>query len=227
MSTTSARPVPKPVALTLAAVVVVAYNTWMLSPALPGNSALMGYLSELAAKDQPWNWFYRAGDMMAAVAVCTVAALGWSAWQTWLGRWSRWMALSVGAIGAFTAIDAVFAMPCATTSDAACKARETANFFAPEFFIHTAASMAVGFAIAASLFVGCWATRERFVLALTAIILLAFAVTGILSWWPGRWHGAPQAVQVAFTSVWLAYLAWRLQWQVDENEPADLRKSEP
>ncbi|RAG62272.1 hypothetical protein DN536_38190, partial [Burkholderia multivorans] len=52
-------------AILLAAGVLITYDSWVLLFLSPHPQPLSGYLSELAAMDQPASWVFRSGDAIA------------------------------------------------------------------------------------------------------------------------------------------------------------------
>ncbi|WP_164712453.1 DUF998 domain-containing protein [Trueperella bialowiezensis] len=196
--------------IAFAVLIAVLYNSWVWWTATGSHSPFIGYLSELAAKDQPASWFFRSADCLAAITVGVLAIVGARRWRGWLGAAAGYLSAALGAFAVFTVVDAVFPMPCATTFDAACKAREAENFFAPEFFMHTAASTLVGTAIMVSVAVVWWVHRSRGVLAVGLLIGGAMLATIAIAFTVGRGHGIWQAIQVLATTGWFAYLIFHL-----------------
>lgn len=123
----------------LGAATLAAYNNWLAWPLNGSPDALRGYLSELAASDQPYCWFFRTFDLASAALFLTIALLGRTRWQAWLGRWTRWTAAALTLVGVATALDVVFAMPCAESRDVTCHLVGTANWY-----LHGATSISVG-----------------------------------------------------------------------------------
>ncbi|MCL3777018.1 MULTISPECIES: DUF998 domain-containing protein [unclassified Actinomyces] len=123
----------------LAAGVLLSYNTWVLAPLLWGGDVPPGYLSELAADDQPWQWVFRGGDLLAGALLLAIAALGVRGWRARLGDWSAAVSLALAASGVGTVADALGNMPCAPTTDAMC--RDTATVSG---VVHVIASGTVG-----------------------------------------------------------------------------------
>lgn len=199
-----------PAKIAVVAAVAVLYNSWVWAPVVAQNPALTGYLSELAALDQPGSGFFRIADVLAALGVAGIALAGTRRWRDWLGAGAKWTAGALAAFAAFTILDAIFPMPCATTFDAACKARESANFFAPEFFVHTVASTLVGASILVSIAAVWWVRRSPLVLGVGVVIAGAMALTVVIAFTVGSGHGWWQALQVLATSAWFGYLVIHL-----------------
>ncbi|WP_167202346.1 DUF998 domain-containing protein [Actinomyces respiraculi] len=202
----------------LAAGVLLAYNTWVLGPLLWSGDVPPGYLSELAADDQPWQWVFRGGDLITGALLLAIAALGVRGWRAWLGDWSTAVALALAACGVGTVADALGNMPCAPTTNAMCQDTTTVSGL-----VHTIASGTVGagFLMAVGLLVlglrdrgaphpqlrtalvGAGALGIVDVVTLTAIVL----APGSQVW--------PQMGQVLLSSLLAAVLALRLTRRSD------------
>lgn len=135
----SGRHLPGWVGPVLGAAILVAYNNWLAWRLNGSPDALRGYLSELAASDQPYYWFFRTFDLASAALFCVIALLGQRRWEAWLGRWTRWAAAALTLVGVATALDVVFAMPCSESRDPSCHLVGTANWY-----LHGATSISVG-----------------------------------------------------------------------------------
>ncbi|MEV0202149.1 alpha/beta fold hydrolase, partial [Nonomuraea sp. NPDC050691] len=112
-------------AFIVAAVLASAWVTGQFtSPALSGAG---GYVSELAARDQPWTRLFRATDALAGLACLVGVAL--------VPRTSRegagWLALT--AFAALTLAGGVFPLDCAMLSDPSCAHRARS----PAHYLHT------------------------------------------------------------------------------------------
>ncbi|MBN6057102.1 alpha/beta hydrolase [Nonomuraea sp. RK-328] len=114
-------------AFIVAAVLASAWVTGQFtSPALSGAG---GYVSELAARDQPWTRLFRAADALAGLACLIGVAL--------VPRTARegagWLALAVFA--ALALVGGMFPLDCAVLSDPSCAHRARS----PAHHIHAAA----------------------------------------------------------------------------------------
>ncbi|MGK2348840.1 DUF998 domain-containing protein [Actinomyces sp. W5033] len=196
----------------LAAAVLLSYNTWVLAPLLWAGGPLPGYLSELAADDQPWQWVFRGGDLLAGLLLAAVAALGRRGWRDLLGRWSTLLALALAAAGVGTVADALGNMPCSPSMDVTCQDTGLAAA------LHTLASGVVGTGFLGALVLLVLALREMgaprpqvggaLVAAvglglLDVLTLVLAALSPGSQWWP-------QVGQVLLSSMVGAVLALRL-----------------
>lgn len=206
--------------------VLVVYNSWVTAPWLsPNPRALLGYLSELAATDQPASGFYRVADSLAACGLLAIAALGWCGWRAWLGRGgARWTAGLLALVALATIADAIWAMPCAVTLDAQCAAAYKANPFGMDHFPHVVASVTVGSGLVASVAaaaVARWRRGQRGGARRLAVFgaLLGLSLLGsvALEVTVGLGQGIVQAVQVLLAAGWAAYLAWRVDRPVADE----------
>ncbi|MFE0738340.1 DUF998 domain-containing protein [Streptomyces sp. NPDC058855] len=194
------------VALALGA---LAYTAWALEVLLAtGLDPVRGYVSELAAGDQPFGGFFRAADRTAGFLVLVGALAGLLATlrrraapppppgvPSWARRPGRaagtpWFAAGWAALalfGAATVADSWLPLSCAPTADPACAAREAAGSVPAT---HAAHAVSSGLATTA---------------AVTAMILLTAAARR-----HGRWDtlartgAAVLALQVAATAWTLA-----------------------
>lgn len=198
----------------LAVLVLVTYNSWLAWPLNGDVRVLTGYLSELAAQDQPYQWFFRLGDTLSAGVFAVVAVLGCRGWEPWLGRRAPQAALALLLVALGTLLDAVFNLPCAESRDALCAATPSITRR-----LHEGASVLVAVGLVAVIGLaalgmaerhGRWGRSARLTAGLTALVgvlLVASAVAPMVA--PGS-QGAIQAVQVVLCSGWIATMAWRL-----------------
>ncbi|GAA1919305.1 hypothetical protein GCM10009837_50700 [Streptomyces durmitorensis] len=117
----------------------LAYSAWLLEPLLgTGLSPVSSYVSELAARDQPFGALFRTTDLTAGLlllagAVCAllwlprrrIAVVGWA---------------GLALFGAATAVDSRLPLSCAPTADAACVARERAGLVPAAHTAHVVSS---------------------------------------------------------------------------------------
>ncbi|MDO5081634.1 DUF998 domain-containing protein [Buchananella hordeovulneris] len=199
--------------------VLVVYNSWVTAPWLSSNpQALLGYLSELAATDQPASGFYRVADSLAACGLLLIAALGWRGWRAWLGRHgAQWTAGLLALVALATIADAIWAMPCAVTLDPLCAAAYQANPFGMDHFPHVVASVTVGTGLVASVASAALARwrggqrrSARRLLLFGALLGLSLLGSVALEVTVGLGQGVVQAGQVLLATAWAGYLAWRV-----------------
>ncbi len=197
----------------LAILAVVLYNGWLAWPLNGSPDALAGYVSELAAADQPFSWFFRSTDLAAALVYAVIAALGWRGWRRWLGRGSRHVATAVLAVSFGTILDVVFNLPCARSRDEACAAGAQL-----QVHLHEVTSTIVGIGQLAVIVLVAWALaarqgwkREARAVAVLAVVVASLMVAVVVApyVWPGM-QGVVQIVQIVICSLWLGYLALRL-----------------
>ncbi|WP_233188400.1 DUF998 domain-containing protein [Actinomyces qiguomingii] len=197
----------------LAALVLVTYNSWLLWPLNGDSRVLSGYLSELAAQDQPYQWLFRLGDLAAAAVFAVIAVLGRRGWRRWIGGRAPHAAAALALVGVGTVLDTVFNLPCAESRDPVCAATPSLVRH-----LHEAASVLVSVALVALIALvalglaerGGWTARVRAVAGFAVVVagLLVFsAAAPALA--PGT-QGPVQMVQVLACSAWIALLAWRL-----------------
>ncbi|AZM52903.1 DUF998 domain-containing protein [Streptomyces sp. WAC 01529] len=197
------------------------YTTWTVEAFLPtGLSPLQVYVSELAARDQPYGTFFRTADLLAGLLVLAgaVGALVWLPRRGWAV--AGWAGLAL--FGAATAADSQLALSCAPTADAACAAREAAGDVPWTHSAHTvSSSVAVGGAllgmvlltVAARRGAGAWPALARTgpVLVVLEVAATGWTLASVAAFEAGRgtWAlGVGQRLQVLFIAVWIAVLAW-------------------
>ncbi|MFI6295522.1 alpha/beta fold hydrolase [Nonomuraea sp. NPDC050790] len=191
----------------------VVYSAWVPGQlANPAVSAAEGYLSELAARDQPWSPLFRVADILAGLAVVIGVALAPRA----PAEWGGWLATAL--FGAFTIADGAFPLDCAVVSDPACERGPLSL----SHHLHTVTSTLAAVAALASMveLARSWRTRAAVVLAgayALASLLTLVAVTA------AHLIGVAQRIQVAVIALWLMYVAARLlaapQPDRDERRP--------
>lgn len=198
----------------LAGLVVVTYNSWVLWWLNDDPLVMHGYLSELAAQDQPYQWLFRLGDLLAAVGFLLTAWWGRRAWSHWLGPWARWVAAAVAVAGLGTALDVSCNLPCAESRDPVCAATPYLVRH-----LHELASVLVGAALVAAIALVAWALARRggWGWRPMGVAGLALLVSGLMVGsvllplvLPAS-RGPVQALQVLLCSAWVALLALRLE----------------
>ncbi|MCW2811951.1 MAG: hypothetical protein JWP61_2409 [Friedmanniella sp.] len=216
----------------LSVLTLVTYNTWVLWSPLNGNRAILdGYLSELAASDQPHSLVFRGGDLLTALVVGALgvrAVLGWRRLRAGRAggrpsdRWWLVAALGLLGFGLATLFDAFLTMDCAPSLDAACERAEEAGRLSWAHYSHTVTSVAAQVGIVTTMvatFVAMLRSpqrgwRRRWVVLVVAVVeVSALAVLLILLVLEVGGFGYPQAVMVALASLWFAAVGCRLVGQ--------------
>lgn len=105
----------------LLVLVLTCYNTWLLAPWLWVGPTHPGFLSDLAAQDQQWQWVFRGGDMLSGGLLLAVAVLGLRPWRRWLTWWAPGLVAGTGLAGGATLADSVANLPCSVAVDPACE----------------------------------------------------------------------------------------------------------
>jgi hypothetical protein len=193
--------------------VVVGYNTWLLAFLNPYDAPLSGFISELAAVDQPWSWVFRTGDGLAGLLLLLVAGLGRTRWQSRYGAHAGWVAAALAVAGAATIVDVLVApMACAPTFDADCRALYEADWLGPGFALHTIASVVVPAGVVGSLVFAGLGSRGRGHRGGRYVALVALSLVLGLGTWAievtlDAGQGYLQAVQVVLFSLWFGALA--------------------
>ncbi|MFC7339906.1 DUF998 domain-containing protein [Saccharopolyspora griseoalba] len=184
----------------------VLYSLWVLGPWInPGLDALNGYVSELAARDQPGSWLFRVGDGLAGLLAAAAAAAGIRGSGGGLVGWSGLLVFGVatGLDGALTP------MTCASFVDSGCAVRELVGALPATHALHemTSSVAALGVLVAMGGLAGAGiGLPARWGWAWCSATGLATAVTlGAL--WAGAGAGVVQRVQLSLIATWLIALA--------------------
>ncbi|MFE6164772.1 DUF998 domain-containing protein [Streptomyces sp. NPDC056486] len=204
----------------LLALGAVAYSAWVLEPFLgTGLSPVSSYVSELAARDQPYSTLFRTTDLAAGLLI--LAGAGGA--LLWLPR--RWGAVvgwaGLALFGAATVVDSRLAMSCAPTADAACAARERAGLVPAAHAAHVVSSSVAATGALVGMVVLTLAARRYGILPSLAsppgllLVLLELAATtwtlaaiAAFDAGYGMWAlGAGQRLQVLLIAVWMGFLA--------------------
>ena len=211
---------PRTAAATLLALGALAYTTWVLEVVLTtGLAPTRTYVSELAARNQPYGTLFRTTDLVAGVLVWAGGLLAFLRLTT-RARWALvgWAGLVL--FGTATAVDSRLPLSCAPTADAACAARERAGLVPAAHSAHTVSSTVAlcGILVAmAALTLTARRYASRSVLARSGPALVALelaatawtlaAITALAAGQDGWALGVAQRLQVGVIAVWLAALA--------------------
>ncbi|MEV6802804.1 DUF998 domain-containing protein [Micromonospora rifamycinica] len=200
-------------ARTGAAVALVAaaacYASWLFAPVFnPGLRPVRSYLSELAARDQPYHLVFQLGDVVTGL--CAVVAgllLGRVAWE--VPRVARW---GLVVFGVATAVDGGWTtMDCAPSVDARCARLEELGELSWRHQAHTVtSSVAVAGALlslVAFLVVLRGPARRRAGLVVAVVLAVGTVGTLVASVRPGYGLGLWQRTQLTGLSGWLLLAA--------------------
>lgn len=196
-----------PVVAGCCACAAVLYSLWLLAPWLnPDLDALNGYVSELAARDQPDSWLFRSGDGLTGLLTAAAAVVGirQSDGRGRLG-WG-----GLGVFGIATGIDgALTPMTCASFVDSGCAVQELVGALPATHTLHEVTSSVAGVAVLVAM--GGLARTgigppARWGWAWCSVTGLAMVLTlGAL--WIGTGAGVVQRVQLSGVATWLIALA--------------------
>jgi hypothetical protein len=201
---------------------VLTYNTWLIAIPVWGHRRVFGgYLSELAASDQPHHWFFRAGDfvtgMLALILAAGVhAATNLLSAKSRRGRWRSVVLVGLLLFAGATLLDAVLALDCAPSHDSACQRAEEQDQLSLGHHLHEATSVAAQVGATGSMVAGALnltversvdglsTSRDRFIVVLAVVHLVALVVmiTMLATGHPALGYG--QAVTVGTASLWFA-----------------------
>lgn len=196
----------------------LAYTAWVLEAVLStGLAPTRTYVSELAARDQPYGALFRTTDLVAGVLVWAAGLRALLRLRPW-GGWGTagWAGLVL--FGAATAVDSRLPLSCPPTVDPECAARERAGLVPVTHIAHaTSSAIAVCGVLVAllsltlaarghaprSLLARCGPALAGLELAATAWTLAAIAALGTADWSVG----IAQRLQVGVVGVWLGVVA--------------------
>ncbi|MGN9839617.1 alpha/beta fold hydrolase [Nonomuraea sp. H19] len=184
-------------AFIVAAVLASAWITGQFTT--PAVDMTNGYVSELAAIDQPWTRLFRVSDALAGLACAVGVALVPRAAREWPG----WLALAAFAL--LTIVAGLFPLDCAALSDPGCGQRGMSWGHRAHLLAGTLATAAVLAAMA--LLSARWRSWVSWLF--TWLSLAATALTGA-ALADGHSVGVAHRAQLALIATWLVYVALRL-----------------
>ncbi|MEV4798725.1 alpha/beta fold hydrolase [Nonomuraea sp. NPDC049421] len=181
----------------------------------PAVDRTHGYVSELAARDQPWSPLFRAGDALSGLA----CVLGVLLVPRVVREWPGWLALA--AFGVFTFLGGLFPLDCATLSDPACGGSGTSLSHLLHGLTGASGTLAV---LAAMALLGVrwrsWLSWALTWLSLVATLLLVIALIA------GHGAGLAHRAQLTVIAFWLVYVALHLL-VADDPAPAPVTGDDP
>ncbi|WP_219519622.1 alpha/beta fold hydrolase [Nonomuraea ceibae] len=181
-------------------VTAVLYSAWITGQfTTPAVDRAHGYVSELAARDQPWTRLFRTSDALAGLACLAGVALMPRAGREWPG----WLALA--AFGALTAAGGLFPLDCAALSSPACGRGP----LTPAHHAHVVTGFlaAVAAPAAMALLAARWRTWPAWVLTGLTVASTLVTAAALAS---GHLAGLAQRFQLLVVAAWLVYAALRL-----------------
>ncbi|WP_214326663.1 alpha/beta fold hydrolase [Nonomuraea sediminis] len=191
-------------------IAAVLFSAWAPGQfATPGVDRVNGYVSELAARDQPWSPLFRTTDALAGlacllgIAVLPVARGDGRTGARGPWRWEQagWPALAL--FGLLTIADAAFPLDCAALSDPACE-RGPLSF---SHHAHAVLSVLAVLAVLAAMALLSPPSRMSWALTTTMAAVTLLLLAAIAA---GRLAGVAQRAQVTIVAIWLVHLALRL-----------------
>ncbi|MCZ4512484.1 DUF998 domain-containing protein [Streptomyces sp. ActVer] len=211
---------PRPTTAALLALGALTYTAWALEAVLPTDlTPTHTYVSELAARNQPYGTLFRTTDLLAGVLVFAAGLLA-SLRPPSPGRWTKagWAGLVL--FGTATAVDSRLPLSCAPTADPTCAAQERAGLLPVAHSAHSVSSTVALCGIlvampALTLAARRYAPRAPLARSGPALVTLelaatAWTLTAIAALETGHdgWGlGVAQRLQVGVIAVWLTVLA--------------------
>ena len=181
-------------------VAAVLYSAWITGQfTTPAVDRTHGYVSELAARDQPWSRLFRTSDTLSGLACLTGVAVVPRLAREWAG----WLALA--AFGLLTIAGGAFPLDCAALSAPAC----AGGPLTPSHHLHVAAGLLATAAVLAAMVMlsSRWRTWVAWIITGPAAAAMALAVSAAAV---GHLTGLAQRLQVTLVAAWLIYVALRL-----------------
>ncbi len=181
-------------------VAAVLYSAWITGQfTTPAVDRAHGYVSELAARDQPWTRLFRTSDVLSGLACVAGVAL-----VPRIGReWAGWLTLA--AFGVLTIAGGLFPMDCAALSSPACGRGPLSA--AHHAHVVTGVLAAAAAPLAMALLAVRWRTWPAWIIAGLAAGFTAFTATAVAA---GQLAGLAQRAQFLIVAAWLVYAALRL-----------------
>ncbi|MFI9640824.1 DUF998 domain-containing protein [Micromonospora sp. NPDC051925] len=216
--TSSAARTVAAVAFALAA---VCYASWLLGPVLnPGLGPIDSYLSELAARDQPYHRFFQLGDVATGLCAATAGLVLLRVARD-VPRPAWWGAL---VFGVATAVDGGYTtMDCAPSVDARCARLEELGDLSWRHQAHTVtSSVAVAgglLSLVVILAVLRGPARRRVGLAVAVVLLVGTVGTLVAAVRPEFGLGLWQRAQLIGLSGWLLLAAGVARWGPHPEQP--------
>lgn len=207
----------------LAAVLYVAF---LAGAGCSGLDMRTSFVSELAARDQPWSTLFRLTDIGAGGLIAVLAVGMW----LWLspGRWTLIGCVALGVLGFATTAVGILPMDCAVTADQLCHRSEHTGRVSWVHQAHTVVSVVATTASLVALGALGWHLRRLrgwrpvgwfglVILPPSCGLCLVMAIVGVgLNPQPpwvahlGAYLGACQRAQLLLLAVWIAALAGAL-----------------
>lgn len=181
-------------------VAAVLYSAWAPGQfATPAVNRTEGYVSELAARDQPWSVLFRLSDALAGLACLAGVALT----PRVRAEWPGWLALAAFAV--LTMVDSAFPLDCAALSDPSCERGPVS--FSHQAHTVTSALAVTGALAAMVLLARSWRSLAAWLLVGAGLLATVLTLAAVAA---GHLVGLAQRAQVAVIAVWLVYVGARL-----------------
>ncbi|GAB2907675.1 hypothetical protein GCM10027203_03300 [Nonomuraea fastidiosa] len=165
----------------------------------PAVDRTHGFVSELAARDQPWTRLFRVSDGLAGLA----CVLGVLLVPRVAREWPGWLALA--AFGLLTFAGGLFPLDCAALSDPSCGA---AGVSLAHRLHETAGTLATLAVLAAMAFLAaCWRSWVAWLLTWLSLVTTLLLVIALLA---GHGAGLAHRAQLTVIAFWLVYVALHL-----------------
>lgn len=174
----------------------------------PAVDRTHGFVSELAARDQPWTRLFRVCDGLAGLA----CALGVLLVPRVAREWPGWLALA--AFGLLTFVGGLFPLDCAALSDPSCAAGGVSLAHRLHETAGALGTLAVLAAMA--LLAACWRSWVAWLLTWLSLVTTLLLVIALLA---GQGAGLAHRAQLTVIAFWLVYVALHLL--VTDDVPQD------
>jgi len=198
--------------ITLAILSAVSYCSWPLGYIFNLPVSRRGLASELEALGQPYSWLFILLDVVSGVLIVALTYYLWRLRSRKHNRWLSIVLLNYAAFGVFTAIDSLLPMNCIPSLTVCPNALHN-----PMLLLHGIASITASVCLFVSV-VMVWyrhRTEERYILM--SMVLLAWAIFGIVSiiflLVPGPGYLA-QHYYITLCSFWVVLLPFAIQGQL-------------
>ncbi|MER6945548.1 alpha/beta fold hydrolase [Nonomuraea sp. NPDC000554] len=178
----------------------VLYSAWVTGQfTTPEVDRTDGFVSELAAGDQPWTRLFRVSGGFSGLACLAGVALAPRTRRGWQG----WLALAGFAV--LTVAQSLFPLDCAALSDPVCGFGE----LSPAHYLHLAASTLATTVVLAAMVLLSLRWRARVAWGITGLTLAVTPAVPVAAA-AGHLAGLADRAQVTLVAIWLVYVALRL-----------------
>jgi len=188
-------------AVLLAAVAGIIYNSWPLGYWLNPAASKRGLASELEAFHQPYDWLFIVLDVMSGVLIAIVM---WLLWHREHDKWRKAVLVNFALFGLFTLLSAVLPMSCEPSLESC-----PSVWHQPLLILHGITSILASLCLFASAVIMWWLKRKHPTWFIMSILMTGWGLFGLFSLYfliiPGPGYIA-EHYYITLCSVWVVLL---------------------